>query len=383
MGMTRLNFYAGLAGFFIINDPTSVLSKSFDRKHDILLSIADRSFNEDGSFYYPSTGPSAEFPNWNPEFFGDVMTVNGKAYPNMNVEKNLYRVRVLNACNSRIITIGFYAEETAAMMSFTLYKSDSNYHYQPIVLTSLELPPAGRAEIVLDFTAIKTKRVILKNIPPAGALPSSVDDVMSFTPNIIVAKPIRAPIPGVLNSYLVLFPFTSVNLANKYYTLYELTNAAGSSIGVLINGAHMGVDNDVFKLTKDYDLYMINLTPDTHPMHMHLINFQCYKEAPVNVTKYNTDWQAANGGAPPYNKAVQVLDPNPYLTAAWTTLGGVHRVWRDMVNVRAGIVRVLRIRFKYNNGNSYPFNATLGRYVMHCHIVEHEDNDMMRYFSVA
>lgn len=110
MAMTRLNIYAGLAGVTLIQDPQSHLSRTFDRKHDIVLAIADRTFNQDGSLYYPSTGPAPEFPNWVPEFFGDVMVVNGKAYPNMNVEQNLYRVRLLNSCNSRGLTISFVEE---------------------------------------------------------------------------------------------------------------------------------------------------------------------------------------------------------------------------------------------------------------------------------
>ena len=85
MGMTRLNVQAGLAGFFIINDPQSYLSKIFDRNHDIFLGVADRFFKPDGSLYYNETGNSKDFPNWVPEFYGDVMTVNGKAYPNLNV----------------------------------------------------------------------------------------------------------------------------------------------------------------------------------------------------------------------------------------------------------------------------------------------------------
>jgi FtsP/CotA-like multicopper oxidase with cupredoxin domain len=76
------------------------------------------------------------------------------------------------------------------------------------------------------------------------------------------------------------------------------------------------------------------------------------------------------------------MKPDTYLTGAWETLGGMHRVWRDMVNADANVVTVIRLRFKYNTGNSYPADVRGSLYVMHCHIVEHEDNEMMRYFSV-
>ena len=136
----------------------------------------------------------------------------------------------------------------------------------------------------MDFTTIKKKRVIVKN--EADAPYSSVTDIMSFTPNIIVQTQIQVPAITTLNPDLVLFPFLSTTIEDKYYTLYELTSLAGESLGVLINGVHMGVEDDVFELAKDYDLHFINLTPDMHPMHMHLVNFQCYKEPrsiPINT----------------------------------------------------------------------------------------------------
>ena len=72
-------------------------------------------------------------------------------------------------------------------------------------------------------------------------------------------------------------------MQDKYCTLYELTSLAGDSLGVLINGVHMEVEDDVFELAKDYDLHF---TSDMHPMHMHLVNLQCYKEPrsiPINT----------------------------------------------------------------------------------------------------
>lgn len=103
--MTRLNVYAGLAGLFLIKDSNSPLSKLFDKGRDIVLAVADRTFNEDGSLYYPDVGLAPEFPNWVPEYVGDVMIVNGKAFPNMNVERNRYRVRIINTCNSRTLNL--------------------------------------------------------------------------------------------------------------------------------------------------------------------------------------------------------------------------------------------------------------------------------------
>jgi hypothetical protein len=100
-------------------------------------------------------------------------------------------------------------------------------------------------------------------------------------------------------------------MQDKYCTLYELTSLAGDSLGVLINGAHMEVEDDFFELAKDYDLHF---TSDMHPMHMHLVNLQCYKEAPINAEKYNIDWQLLNGAAPPYKSAPIIMNQTPYFT---------------------------------------------------------------------
>lgn len=75
--------------------------------------------------------------------------------------------------------------------------------------------------------------------------------------------------------------------------------------------------------------------------------------------------------------------PDSYLTGKWMSLEGIDRSWRDVSNVEPGMVSVFRIRFKYTNGDAFPFEVRGGLFVMHCHILEHEDNDMMRYFSVA
>lgn len=85
MAMTRLNFYAGLYGFLVIEDPSSHLSKIFNKNHDIFLAIKDAAFNKDGSLFYPSEGVSEVYPSWVPEFYGDVFMVNGKVWPNLNV----------------------------------------------------------------------------------------------------------------------------------------------------------------------------------------------------------------------------------------------------------------------------------------------------------
>mgnify|MGYP000927991398 FL=1 len=77
------------------------------------------------------------------------------------------------------------------------------------------------------------------------------------------------------------------------------------------------------------------------------------------------------------------MRPDRYLTGPWVALDGVHRVWRDVANVDSSVVAVFRMRMRYNNGDAFSFNVRQGYFVMHCHILEHEDNEMMRFFSVV
>lgn len=145
----------------------------------------------------------------------------------------------------------------------------------------------------------------------------------------------------------------------------------------------MSFDTEVYELSRSYDLYIINLTPDTHPMHIHLINFQFYKQADINAILYAEDWYVVNGGKPPYMKRPVIMDIKKYMIGEWIMLDGVKRVFRDLDNILPSTVAVFRFRFRHNNGQAFGFNTRIGEYIWHCHILEHEDNEMMRPFVVV
>lgn len=114
---------------------------------------------------------------------------------------------------------------------------------------------------------------------------------------------------------------------------------------------------------------MINLTPDIHPMHIHLINFEFYKTADLDVERYSKNWEAINGGPPPYQSNPKPLDPSPYLIGGWRHLDGIYRVFKDVENVMSKSVAVFRFRFKHNNGANFGFDVRRGRFVFHCHVL--------------
>ncbi|MFL7894075.1 MAG: bilirubin oxidase, partial [Anaerolineales bacterium] len=201
LGMTRLNVYAGPAGYWLIrggqyDDPNNlgfvvpgVGDNPFGQYTEIPIVIQDRSFNSDGSLFYPSSraffeglnvpptepyldipfipdpavgGMSDISPIWNPEFFGNMMVVNGNTWPNLDVAQTKYRFRFLNGCNSRFLIL-----KTDNGMPFYQLGGDQGFLPAPVELGELLMAPAERADVVMDFSIVPDgTEVILLNLGP-------------------------------------------------------------------------------------------------------------------------------------------------------------------------------------------------------------------------
>ncbi|CAA6671392.1 unnamed protein product [Spirodela intermedia] len=176
LGMIPANLLAGLLGTYTIRDPVldAKLNLPSGIEFDRQLVIADRSFTKDGSLYLNATGvdPSVH-PQWHPEFFGDVITVNGKAWPYMKVQRRKYRLRILNAGNARYLGLSL-----SNGLPFTVVASDSSYLPQPVVTSRLLLAPSEITDVIVDFSKSKTREIELQNdaqFPfPAGELLAGV-----------------------------------------------------------------------------------------------------------------------------------------------------------------------------------------------------------------
>lgn len=163
LGITRLNVFAGLAGCYFLRDeydtggdnPLGLPSGAYEMP----LVIQDRSFNPDGSLAYPVDeflGP------WVPEFFGDVAVVNGKAFPNCDVERGLYRFRVINGSNARVYNL--YLSNGHSMFQIG---GDGGLLNAPVALNRLILAPGERADLLVDFSAFAPgTRIVMKNSAP-------------------------------------------------------------------------------------------------------------------------------------------------------------------------------------------------------------------------
>jgi spore coat protein A len=156
MGINRLNIYAGLFGFFIIRDEAEdKLSLPADR-FDVPLIICDRLLDAKGQIYYPvSTNPRAP---WLPEIYGNTILVNNKIYPYLDVEPRKYRIRLLNAANTRSFILSF-----SNAMPFYQIGTDLGLLPSPVRMQALLLYPAERADVIVDFNGLEGKQIVLKN----------------------------------------------------------------------------------------------------------------------------------------------------------------------------------------------------------------------------
>jgi spore coat protein A len=407
MGLTRINVMSGLAGFYLLRDVLNpvewVLPKG---KYEIPIAVQDRSFNVDGSMWFPSTGVTDAHPYWNPEFFGNTIMVNGKIWPNLNVDRGEYRFRLLDGSNARFYNFKFVVKETNAVLPFRLIGTDGGFIKSAVTLTSLLVAPGERSDVLVDFSGVAVgNHVILTNdaatpYPTGDPVDENTAQIMQFS--VGSAKGPKATLlPNSLNPTLST-PLPNPANNKRLLPLIEVEDpVTGNPLMVTLNGQSFdGVLTETPKVGSTEDWYFINLTPDTHPMHLHLVQFQLVKRIPFDATQYKADWITANKGKSlpfPDNYKPKTLDPTSYMNTAGTVLPTASELaWKDTIQSPTGWITIVRVRFApqdtpitgksaSNPGvNKYPFDPTVGPgYVWHCHIVDHEDNEMMRPYKVV
>jgi FtsP/CotA-like multicopper oxidase with cupredoxin domain len=414
LGMTRLNVYAGPAGFYLIrggpgddvrdarNGRPALLPGPAPREGDrgnkryreIPIAIQDRSFHADGSLFYPDTraffdgveGPYVPetdvSPIWNPEFFGNTIIANGNTWPYLDVEQRRYRFRLLNGCDSRFLILDF-----AAIPGVEVWQigNDGGLLAAPVDLTSendnrLLMGPAERADLIVDFTNVPGGAWVLGNVGPdepfGGGVPGvdfpvadpdTTGQVLQFrvgpavdrddtTPPRHLVLPAIAPLPAAT----VTRP---VALLEEMSAFFE-DAPSETRLGTLSGDPNTGVavwiaqkwedavsENPAVGATEVWELY--NATGDAHPMHIHEVSFEVVDRQAIVVDEEQRTVQVAPGSAP--------IPPEP---------GESGR--KDTVIAYPG--QVTRVRATFD---------TPGQFVWHCHIVEHEDNEMMRPYRIG
>ena len=414
LGMTRLNVYAGPAGFFIIRGGPS--DEVRDARtgararlpgpapsqgnapgltyREIPLAIQDRSFRSNGSLFYPDTraffdgvaGPyvpdSDLSPIWNPEFFGNTLIVNGRTWPYLNVEQRRYRFRLLNGCQSRFLILDF---GDIPGVEVWVIGNEGGLLPAPVNLTMapgnrLVLGPAERFDVIVDFASVPAGRYVLTNIGPdepfGGGVPgqdfpvadpqttgrvmqfrvSASSDPDTTTPPEFLQLPPVAPLPAAARTrHLALLEEMSAAFddapAAALLGTIEHDPGSGPAGWEPLEWKDDVTENPGVGETEVWALY--NATEDAHPMHIHETTFEVVNRQDIVVDEDEHTVAIAPGSAP--------VPAEPWEAGR-----------KDTVIAYPGQVTRVKARFD-----------TPGQFVWHCHIVEHEDNEMMRPYRVG
>jgi spore coat protein A len=432
LGITRLNVYAGMAGFYFVRDefdPGTLIAPGPNdlglpkHPYELALAIQDRMFTTDGQLFYPAfpgdpfyadfiTGegailPDPPFTGGGPtalaEFFGDHMVVNGVLWPKANVQPRNYRMRILNGCDSRFMALRFRVARrpnstdlkgAGAPLPFYVVGSDQGLAAAATQTDTLLSEPGGRYDVVFDFKGLQGQRIIMENIasdaPFGGKIgggPSGdffpdrqTDRIMAFDvadspdvadefdpTNIGQYGGNNNPVSGANPRRVALFEGT-----DEFGRLQPLLGVAEPTVDVngdLANGTiawHSATtENPALNTTEIWEIY--NATGDAHPIHLHLVNFEILDRQKFRADLIPQPVVQHNGTL---GQGFSLA--NIRTVGRRTPAEGVEKAPKDMVTALPG--EVTRIKATFDKP---------GRYVWHCHILSHEDHEMMRVLQVG
>jgi FtsP/CotA-like multicopper oxidase with cupredoxin domain len=389
-------------------------------------------FTDRGELFYPAfpgdpfyddfiTGegailPPDLFPNGGPtalaEFFGDHMVVNGKIWPKENVEPRNYRMRLLNGSDSRFMVLQFVAVNAGDTdftnagnpIPFWVIGSDQGLG-TPAKTDTLVFEPGGRYDIVVDFSdpALEGKRVIMKNLggdaPFGGAFGGDLDTddlfpnrqtdrIMAF--DVVVPKdntvsddfdPANLPgYGGVPNGGATTRRVSLFEGLDEFGRLQPLlgTVAGNLNSATPYTWSQPTTETPAKGSTEVWEIY--NFTGDAHPVHLHLVNFEILGRHEISFDENfdpdgtaGTDYQEILQHNGSKGKAAIITNISPGSEVSLEASDGyVETAPKDMVTALPEQVTKIRAHFDKS-----------GRYVWHCHILSHEDHEMMRVLEVT
>jgi spore coat protein A, manganese oxidase len=338
LGINRLNVYAGLFGQFVIRDSAEEALNLPQGKYEVPLILCDRFFDLDSQLYYP-VSQYAKQP-WVPEVFGNAFLVNGKLLPYFDVEPRKYRFRVLNGANGR-----FFHLSLSSGQPFHQIGTDQGLLEAPVSLKQITLAPAERADVIIDFADQAGEQVVLTNDFHLPLMQFKVAKGKATDPSSL---------PSSLRPVARIPESEAVNTRNL--TLGEIDDTRGDTVTMLLNDMHWNMpitENPALNSIEIWNL--INTTDDAHPIHLHLVRFQILDRRSFEPFAF-----LYRKGQIHYRGAAVPPEANE--------MG-----WKDTVRADPGMITRIIV----------PFQGYPGRYVWHCHVLEHEDNEMMRPFEVV
>lgn len=335
MGITRLNIYAGLFGAYIVRDSQEQALDLPSGDYDIPLMLCDRLVAQDGQLYYPvSDDPDAP---WVMQCLGNLVLCNGKVFPYLEVEPRRYRFRLINVANTRFFDLSLSHDQAMQQIA-----SDQGLLTAPLERTRIELYPAERADVVIDFASFAGKSLQLRH---------ESQGILEFRVRATGRRD-TSVLPTALRPVTRIDPATSVH--DRILALNESDDANGNAMQMLLDGKRWSDPVSENPRQNSVETWsFVNLTGDAHPIHLHLVRFQVIDRRPFDLFAWNAHRKLVFTGPP--------AAPEPQ------ELG-----WKDTVRADAGMVTRIAMRFE----------GEPGRYVWHCHFLEHEDNEMMRPYDV-
>lgn len=370
LGITRLNVYAGLAGFYLLTDNNEEQLQAEHKlpaaEYDMGLAIQDRMFTTDGQLYYPSASEEEEeegqpSPSILPEFFGNFILVNGKTWPVLEVEPRQYRFRMLNGSDSR-----FYNLFMSGNINFWQIGSDQGLLTSPVQMNQMLLGPGERKEVIIDFSnpALWGQTIIVRNNAKSPFRkgetvdPKTTGQIMAFRVN----KPLNTGIPLSVLPATFHSPITPLvqNGPTRKLLLFETEDEFDRIKPMLgtIDGGAMDFEDPVTENIKLNDIEVwefYNTTADAHPIHIHLVKFQVISRQKFKGTLDEETGKLTN---------IRLLGQSQQNNLDQDG-------WKDtQVMVPGEVTRVIA-----------KFDLP-GKYEWHCHILSHEDHDMMRPLMV-
>jgi spore coat protein A, manganese oxidase len=389
LGITRLNVYAGLAGFYLIRDPPERSLGLPPAPFEIPLAIQDKAFNADGTMHYPHP--------WEPEFFGDVAVVNGAAWPHLDVRRGWYRFRLLNGSSARFYNLQL--RDTHGAVPIWQIGTDTGLLFARTMVgvagSPLVLAPGERADVLVDFSNAGAGQTLHLVDVGAGAPPlfeSPAEDPEYFGPlmELRVQRPagFRRTPPTVLRDAPLAPPGPAV--VERNLTLVEIMDPdTDEPVMALLNNRPWDTDDIERPTVNTVEVWnLVNLTEDTHPIHLHLVQFLLLNRQPIDAERYLEDVfgtdelhpEHVGTGDRPYS------NPDDYVTDDPDGPLPSEAGWKDTVQAHPGVVTRIIAPFGPLAGTGVPFGDRVtytGEYVWHCHMLDHEDNEMMLPYEVT
>lgn len=425
LGVTRLGVYGGEVGAaYMIRDPNSPLDAASSPlpkgPFEVVLAIASRAFNTDGNLAFPP-GPNAlnsgqdSPPNmayWSYNEGADTVVVNGAVWPNLNVQRQQYRFRMLGAANTQLWDLQLVNQTNNATVPMTIIGSDGGYLPAPQVSNDVQIGITERADVLVDFSVFPagTKIVMMNNYVGDNTDPN-LGTVMQFTVQAGTAVPPPALNPALFPKRNVLTPDAPTRF--KVLRIFDDERADGSTCAdpALPNCNQRTIDGLEFSApptelplvgsTEEWDLIHVmdprqdDQDKNFHQIHIHLIEFQVLNRQPINADAYRAQWHLINGHMPVTRPIV--VDPTPYFTGPAVPPAPYETGWKDTFQAFPSTVNRIVVRWAPQDSTtdtpgtnqfpidptSFPDNVKGPGYVWHCHIVGHEDHDMLRQLALV